>query len=550
MRKLLAILLACILAAPANAAYLFVRDGGNTSSCRGTGWNAACDQPSSAEAIAQRGDVICIAKGTYNGWTNNVPVSGTTPITIRATTAADHCSDVGWSADYAGTAQINGTVFFNSNYWIFDGLTKNPDWRTGYGFKITHTGDATAIQGTASYITTQYVEVQGSGPDDAGPTNDGVYFINSSTNLTFRHMFLHDQGRAQFILRGTKNSLFEYILVARNESVPAQHSEAVSLFEGAPSGNVFRYWICEDIEGTGCIVVGGTDGGAPATDNTFCGILAYWTAAYPHPGQTGSYVSNGTVTSWTAEQASNSRYYNSTVIIPPTGGIYFTFGNFHVGPGSGNYSYNNLYVSSGAIGGRIAYGSGITHDYNGYSGSSAFGEAHGQTGVAMSVFQNTAAYDFRLAVPTTPGTPLADPCNMDMLGNTRGIDGWDKGAFEFGTAAGDTTAPVVSQFAIPTTATSLTVSVTVFTATDAVGVTGYILTESSVAPLPASAGWTATAPTTYTFGTDGPKTLYAWAKDAAGNVSAAVSDTVTISIPSTAGIIRGLEVCQGCEAKF
>jgi hypothetical protein len=44
-------------------------------------------------------------------------------------------------------------------------------------------------------------------------------------------------------------------------------------------------------------------------------------------------------------------------------------------------------------------------------------------------------------------------------------------------------------------------------------------------------GWTATAPTSYSFSTEGTKTLYAWAKDVAGNVSASVNAQVTITLP-------------------
>jgi hypothetical protein len=60
-----------------------------------------------------------------------------------------------------------------------------------------------------------------------------------------------------------------------------------------------------------------------------------------------------------------------------------------------------------------------------------------------------------------------------------------------------------------------------------------MLTESSTTPLAGNAGWTAAAPTSYSFATEGTKTLYAYAKDAAGNVSNSVSAQVTISLPST-----------------
>ena len=93
----------------------------------------------------------------------------------------------------------------------------------------------------------------------------------------------------------------------------------------------------------------------------------------------------------------------------------------------------------------------------------------------------------------------------------------------------DTIAPTVTGFSIPATSASLTVSITTFTATDNVGVTGYRVTESATAPSASAAGWSPSAPSAYTFTTSGTKTLYAWAKDAAGNVSTSLSATVTVT---------------------
>jgi hypothetical protein len=100
--------------------------------------------------------------------------------------------------------------------------------------------------------------------------------------------------------------------------------------------------------------------------------------------------------------------------------------------------------------------------------------------------------------------------------------------------APDTTAPTVTAFTIPATSTSLTVSITSLVASDNTGVTGYMLTESSTKPSPGGAGWTASSPSSYTFGSEGAKTLYAWAKDAAGNVSNSRSATTTITVAPTA----------------
>jgi hypothetical protein len=97
----------------------------------------------------------------------------------------------------------------------------------------------------------------------------------------------------------------------------------------------------------------------------------------------------------------------------------------------------------------------------------------------------------------------------------------------------DTTPPAISFFTMPSTATSLTVAISSLTATDNVGVAGYLVTESSTAPSASANGWSGTAPASFTFSGAGSKTAYAWAKDAAGNVSASVSAGIVITLPDT-----------------
>lgn len=94
----------------------------------------------------------------------------------------------------------------------------------------------------------------------------------------------------------------------------------------------------------------------------------------------------------------------------------------------------------------------------------------------------------------------------------------------------DNTPPVISKFSVPSTSNSLTVTISSFTATDDNAVTGYKVTETSTVPGAGDSGWTPTAPTSYIFSSPGSKTLYAWAKDAAGNVSASYPAMTSIDI--------------------
>ena len=99
----------------------------------------------------------------------------------------------------------------------------------------------------------------------------------------------------------------------------------------------------------------------------------------------------------------------------------------------------------------------------------------------------------------------------------------------------DTTPPTVTSFSIPARSSSLTVPITSFSATDnpgGTGVAGYRVTESPFTPSPSDSNWSTFAPSNYTFATEGTKTLYAWAKDGAGNVSTSLSANVTLTLPS------------------
>jgi len=97
----------------------------------------------------------------------------------------------------------------------------------------------------------------------------------------------------------------------------------------------------------------------------------------------------------------------------------------------------------------------------------------------------------------------------------------------------DVTPPVLNSFALPSTAVSMTVAVSSFTASDNTGVSGYLITESATPPAAGAAGWSSVAPTTFTFSSEGAKTAYAWVKDAAGNVSSSRSSSVNITLPDS-----------------
>lgn len=100
--------------------------------------------------------------------------------------------------------------------------------------------------------------------------------------------------------------------------------------------------------------------------------------------------------------------------------------------------------------------------------------------------------------------------------------------------ATDQTAPVITTFTLPPASSTLLAANLVLIADDNVGVTGYYLSTNGVTPEASAAGWRVVAPVSYTFASPGTMTLYAWAKDAAGNVSARQSVSVIITLPVAA----------------
>ncbi|MBI5098111.1 MAG: Ig-like domain-containing protein, partial [Nitrospirae bacterium] len=98
----------------------------------------------------------------------------------------------------------------------------------------------------------------------------------------------------------------------------------------------------------------------------------------------------------------------------------------------------------------------------------------------------------------------------------------------------DTESPVVTAFTATSPSISLTIPITAFTATDNLAVTGYQITTTATQPLSGDAGWTETAPETYTVGSYGTYALYPWAKDAGGNVAAVFATPRTVKVDATA----------------
>lgn len=126
-------------------------------------------------------------------------------------------------------------------------------------------------------------------------------------------------------------------------------------------------------------------------------------------------------------------------------------------------------------------------------------------------------------------------------------------------ATSDTTAPASVAISLNSGAastTSLTVTAAI-SGTDAVGVTGYYLSESSSTP---SAGSFTTVASATSFSLNvnfnlssgnGTKTVYVWLRDAAGNISSPANDTITLALSGSgdliAPVVSSLTILEGAS---
>src|ERR1039457_4314067 len=145
---------------------------------------------------------------------------------------------------------------------------------------------------------------------------------------------------------------------------------------------------------------------------------------------------------------------------------------------------------------------------------------YGVNGLSNPISINVQSPTQGAAIPTTVTITGLDPTLNYYFAatayNTSGLEGpYSNIVTEF-----ETIPPVVSAFTLPASATSQTVPIISFTATDNAGVTGYLITGSNAVPDANTANWSTTAPTTFTFPITGFVIAYAWAKDASGNISA------------------------------
>ena len=426
---------------------------GASGSGSGDDWTNAYTTLAALESGLARGDTGYVADGTYGGATFNTALSGTTLITIKKATVADHGTSTGWDNAYGDGQAVLGKLQFDTGYWTLDGQSRS-GIRSGYGFKVDgNTSPSTAncigigstAPASAHNVTLRYVEVHGSGEDPGSDTyNDPNVYATRSNNLTIEYCWLHDNGIKNVMFLGVdgdnraSNLLVQHCVIEKNNSTAANHGEGFQL--AFTNGVVIRHNILSDMEGTTYIgtpyASSHSNGNLEIYGNVF---LRESTPSREDPG-------HGPISLWDCSWGDVSIYnntfinFNGTTVNLVGDGVIA-----HTTTVANLYFRNNLFVdcininetSCIATGGSVT--GTFTWSHNAYWNCTSVTDADAnRQNLGSDPLPNWETGTYTLTAATTAGATLASPYDTDPAGVTRGADGtWDRGAYEY-SATSDT----------------------------------------------------------------------------------------------------------------
>jgi hypothetical protein len=395
-----------------------VRAGANGNGS-GSDWNNAYP---TLPTTLQRGATYYIAAGSYASYRFDDAASGTSLITIKKATAADHKTDTGWVSSYGtGQAIFSAPLAFTTDYWVFDGATRNEsDWfdSSAYGFVISDNSNVQIDErgiGGIDHITVKHTYLKGinSTPGSGGDIGRRHIWIDrqgnpgSYSNWTVSRCYFQ-YGNVGIQVRECANFIVEYNAWSDNwSSQPNNHGENVSAYYGGNDGHIYRYNQSRNMVGTAAWAV-----------NTANNWQVYGNV-YADCEYGDGFVG------FIGGSSTGFQIYNETIIRP----VYFTR---QVSLGGSSVVKNCIFMMGGS--GTPSF-DGCTVSSCSFSGGGTGTGA--QTSVPTSIFVNYSGGNYRLAAATAPGEVLASPFSLDLVGTIRGADGvFDRGAFEYGPTSG------------------------------------------------------------------------------------------------------------------
>ena len=432
------------------AANRYVRVGA-TGTGSGNDWtNAYATLPSTLT----RGGHLLHSRRNYGGYTFDDAPSGTSAITIKKATVADHGTSTGWSDTFGdGTAIFTGVLRFLTDDWVLDGQGRDTDWKSGYGFQIdTPTGDAVEIGRPFSIqvdnITIKYVDLIGSGSDPSigspDPMNDRQVRIacgttcTGSSNIYIGYSYIHESGNVFLHAFSTDRLTIEYTWFARNNSTSAVHGEGIVVTEGV-NQFTYRYNVMEDVEGTAYIATPTGDhpgcNGAINSNWYFYGNV-FMKPQSPRRDSTGG----GLLYIFDHRHQGDFVFSQNTIIGLDRGSVRFDSSASSPACSQSMTAQNNLFYNIQEDGIDLRNVTSPTVSHNAYFNSpNSISGANTYT-ASGNPLMNWVGGNFNLAPSVasamTAGASTSTPYNIDPTGLTRGADGkLDRGAYEFSSGA-------------------------------------------------------------------------------------------------------------------
>ncbi|MBW8015845.1 MAG: hypothetical protein FVQ82_06630 [Planctomycetes bacterium] len=433
---------------PTGDAYYISPDGNNGNS--GTTWSQALRN---LPSTLQRGAVYYFAGGTYPDYTFNDPPSGTQYSTLKKATLSDHGVETGWSTAYANDQAVFGEFSFSGASYIFiDGRSPG---QTAIRWNNTSAGGGGVLNiSNSNNITVLNCDIDGNYQGSSSNQTNGscnCVSIQSSSYITIDGCLIHDGADDGLEIFDSSN-----LNISHNEVYDLHgcgtdggcgpcyngHSDGFEIFNVSNSEFVGNF--VHNIPSTSAFFFGGW----ASSSAQYCRNILFANNIFYNNDNTGflSYI----------QMADNITLYNNT-FWGMAGGDY---GGLSIGTNVTNLEmYNNIILAINYSHMGASYNASQHRgDYN------LFGVSLGQYGLQANdivasnpgfvginasggpLIANVSTDDFKLNESSNSidsGTTI--DLDSDIAGNARPIgSGFDRGAFEYGVAAPDTTPPQVS----------------------------------------------------------------------------------------------------------
>lgn len=460
-----ALLVACMLWLPAARAQatLFVRAG---AAGNGTSWTNACGDITGACALVRGNTYYVAGSGAshYSSISSLPAISGTTLITIKGATAADHGNGAGWTnsmsvstadggsaARWANTGGSVVNLNTSTGYLTMDGnVVTDVTNAATYGFFFEGSGQLVNIAGV-QHMTFSHIAAHGPNPGGGRfASTGGGGFVTHDITFSYDYFDFGDGGWEE---DNAFNLLYDHLFTFGQEFVGGDKEVLNNnctdgvIANCGPNTVRYSYFGYTDLNDagqyTGCIIGKGAGAGSIAVMNPW---FIYGNIFNACQGN------SGTIFGINGNDIANTMIFNNT--FANIQGI--LYGCDSPANCSGNFFEDNIVWNGSAL----FYQAPITHDYNTYIGttSTPTGETHGKVlasgnpfvasnngaiGTPEGDWHITAAGNSLLAVGCTPGTAGCIPSgaigqtySTDLDGVTRGgVNGWTPGAYQFVSAA-------------------------------------------------------------------------------------------------------------------